>query len=785
MQTLSEALKALSISILPSKESKQRQGSQYLFYNETTENGRTLMFATFGDFARDVHGAWHGTDQGELTEDDKKAAKKFAKEKAKEIDNEKRIQWEAKQKDAEEFFDGECIVSGTTPYMERKNIRELFGARVFPHSHGSLVLVVPLKDVDGKLWNYQRIFPTKLSAGDKFMLEGARIEGLFHRIGPEPLGTSTVYICEGFATGASIFEGLGMSQTVFCAFNAGNILPVSIELRRKYPELKFVFCADDDRWPGKDGKMHHTGEKKCLAAKDEVGGEIRLPRFDSKHDDKRPTDFNDLHILEGLAIVKQQLTESTPTLMKTSPVVTKGKDKPPEIDVARMLLREYNDTLMAQDSDLFSWTGTHWKLCTTRELNRLRNSIQEISLGKYGSRDVDACFKTFMRIVKHVPEGVDLFCPHPFAVSMNNGTLHLQKNTARRFTLSFHDHSPLDFVTTCLPYDFPLPVSQDEIEPDLLRVELMKNQNEEFLSMLSRVWDDEDKEDKITLWSQVLGGCILPAFPKIVFVVGKPGTGKSSLIELASHLVSAKHSCSVDPTKFEGFNLETMLNKLVNFDADISTTRFLSDEMIKKVIDRMPVRINRKGVKDVYGTLPSMHIFGANQLPKSREAAIGAYDRRNIYIRTEAFQPKGEYDQGYAQFVYNENPQGFFNFALLGVLELIKHNGHYVSPASSRKEMDDWKQKSDTVELFVAELKTETVRLKNDFLCVDTNARIERKALWEVFTQWHQEEWSQAPRLGRSTFMSKLERKGFEVRTIMGTRYFSGIGLRQEPNAQF
>ena len=126
------------------------------------------------------------------------------------------------------------------------------------------VLLVPLIDINGKLWNLQAIFPEtdRLLRRDKDFLSGGRLGGLFHVIG-QP--TDDVIICEGYATGASLYAATG--SQVLCALSAGNLLHVAKAVRTVDCGKKIIIAADnDEKTPGNPGL---TAAKKTALA---VGG---------------------------------------------------------------------------------------------------------------------------------------------------------------------------------------------------------------------------------------------------------------------------------------------------------------------------------------------------------------------------------------------------------------------------------------------------------------------------------------------------------------------------------
>ena len=154
---------------------------------------------------------------------------------------------------------------------------------------GAGALIVPMRDTAGTLHSLQSIAP----AGEKRFMPGGRVKGCYHAIG-RPDGA--VIVCEGYATGASIHECTG--QAVAVAFNAGNVEPVAVTLRAKYPALKIIIAADDDHQTN-----GNPGVTKATAAAMAVGGLLAVPVFPADRPDKA-TDFNDLHQLAGADAVR-------------------------------------------------------------------------------------------------------------------------------------------------------------------------------------------------------------------------------------------------------------------------------------------------------------------------------------------------------------------------------------------------------------------------------------------------------------------------------------------------
>lgn len=165
---------------------------------------------------------------------------------------------------------------------------------------------VPLIDINGTLYNMQKIYNLKADgSNNKWFLPGARKQGCFHIMG-QPLGSlkeeDIVYVCEGYATGASIHAAI--DRTVIVAFDAGNLKYVVSAIKQRYPFLNLMIAADNDQWQ-EDG--NNTGLTKAYEVSKQWGCHVVYPTFGPEHSLKKPTDFNDLHVLQGIELVKEQL----------------------------------------------------------------------------------------------------------------------------------------------------------------------------------------------------------------------------------------------------------------------------------------------------------------------------------------------------------------------------------------------------------------------------------------------------------------------------------------------
>ena len=140
--------------------------------------------------------------------------------------------------------------------------------------------------------NIQSIFPN----GDKYFTKGGQKKGCFYLLGDV---TDSLILCEGYSTGASIYEATKIAVAI--CFDAGNLMPVALDLSTQYPNAKILIAGDDDRH-----NEVNTGRINACETATHVGGSVVFPLFD-EHEKDNPTDFNDLHRLTGLKEVKKQI----------------------------------------------------------------------------------------------------------------------------------------------------------------------------------------------------------------------------------------------------------------------------------------------------------------------------------------------------------------------------------------------------------------------------------------------------------------------------------------------
>lgn len=167
--------------------------------------------------------------------------------------------------------------SNNHPYLVQKHLPAL-GARINRER-----LVIPLI-FQGEMANLQFI----AADGEKRFLSGGRVTGCYSPIGKITQG-SPLYICEGWATGATIHLDTG--APVACAMSARNLQPVATFFRERLGDtFELIIAGDDDR-----NKPENPGRVAANEAALNTGAWVTYPQW-PENVPSCLTDFNDLYV---------------------------------------------------------------------------------------------------------------------------------------------------------------------------------------------------------------------------------------------------------------------------------------------------------------------------------------------------------------------------------------------------------------------------------------------------------------------------------------------------------
>ena len=201
----------------------------YIIFPDEPRAGR------IGCFRSDVESTFCENIGRELSPMEKMQNTQRLQEAAKVRDEERKRNQQIAADTASVIWSGCTAAQETHPYLAKKGVKP-HGARVT----GDGRLVVPLCGIDGNIASLQYI---DAEGGKKYHARG-KSQASFWQVGAfdEP---GTLYIAEGFATAATIYEKT--NRPCIVAYSASNIVPVTEAMRKHYGDQQtIVIVADND-----------------------------------------------------------------------------------------------------------------------------------------------------------------------------------------------------------------------------------------------------------------------------------------------------------------------------------------------------------------------------------------------------------------------------------------------------------------------------------------------------------------------------------------------------------
>lgn len=289
---------------------KKGKESGWAIYHEFTNNdsGKVIGVGNYGSW----HGfpekvIWSSKSVNGLTSAEKAEYNRQVEAARVLRDEEQRVlQAQAAQK-AFEIWQGSPDVTAAHEYLTRKMVVPFAGIKL---SRGDIVIPVCVGE---EITSLQFIKPN----GEKKFLPHGRLKGCYYKLEGTDEGAGVVYIAEGFSTAASVW--MATHDTVYIAFNAGNLYEVASAVKAMHPDCKIVICADDDT-----ESAGNAGRTKAIQAGQGLGLDVVFAGADA--DGVVINDMNDLHCTQGLDALRTLLTAKPATYKKKKKAITEQAD---------------------------------------------------------------------------------------------------------------------------------------------------------------------------------------------------------------------------------------------------------------------------------------------------------------------------------------------------------------------------------------------------------------------------------------------------------------------------
>ncbi|HEU0198338.1 MAG TPA: DUF5906 domain-containing protein [Nevskiaceae bacterium] len=291
------------------------------------------------------------------------------------------------------------VTAGESDYLAKKGVAA-HGLRYSPTGNGTLA--VPMADAAGRLHGLQIIrSQAKRKLQKEYWPRGLDKIGTFHLIGtPQPGGV--LLLCEGYATGATLFEATNLPCAV--AFDAGNLIHAAEALAKAFTGVHILVCADDDYMAtcracqkrtriddancqhcGQPHGQQNTGVECARTSAFAVHGASVAPAFPFDRQGAKLTDYNDLaqHPQAGPHLVKAQIWDAIRaqgwTGPRAAPCTTNGGGEGDRTAVAIMGVDALVDRFVFVDDGTGKAAFDKWR-------HRIVNTAQIVSMLPPGAR---------------------------------------------------------------------------------------------------------------------------------------------------------------------------------------------------------------------------------------------------------------------------------------------------------------------------------------------------------------------------------------------------------------
>jgi P4 family phage/plasmid primase-like protien len=328
------------------------------------------------------------------------------------------------------------------------------------------------------------------------------------------------------------------------------------------------------------------------------------------------------------------------------------------------------------------------------------------------------------------------------------------------------------------PEAFPLVrIPAGYIPPDEVRQIRGSTEPKRFLDFLRQAFTgDDDINEKIKLFQQFLGACLLPetVIPIVLFCYGPGATGKSTALNIIGGFLGEDSVSHVGvPDLGHRFRSYSLAGKLANLVVEVAKGQLLPDDKLKLISDGARIQIERKGHDPIDMPMTAKCAYATNFEMVTRDTS-SALARRLRILTFNRVIPEEERDFDFVTSIVADSAEMILllNWAIDGLMDLL-NSGRFVDPPSSQREVARWLENSDTVAQFIA-----------DMCEVEPGARCGKSDLYRAYKFWCDDNGHQHPLSSRSFQSALLSRPGIVVDPSRAIgRCYKGIRLFDEPSS--
>lgn len=632
------------------------------------------------------------------------------------------------------------------PYPPRKQITPE-GARMLGDE-----LLIPMRHGPGNLVGLQRI----KSDGTKKFLQGTPSAGAYTVLGKPK---DTVVIAEGWATCCSIRMATDYCTVV--AFHAGNLENVALKIRAALPDVRLIIAADDDfQTNGNPGVTHARKAAKA------TGALLAIPLWSG--DRGTGTDFNDLHVAEGLMAVEDSILKagspdepppepphepdpeieeppySPPYSEDDAPIFEPPPndgpddippdtyDQPMIFSSSPMKTAELFHETLPEKGRIIHWRGEFYSWDTTRYVTRDRVYIDQ-RLYHFMARCVTlrtdpktklsetVAFNPKTSTVNDVAHALRAVCyadlPEP-QVWIDPKPTDFPAHEIVAFQNGFLHH-PTRTIMPSTDRLFCISSLDFDYDPSA-------NEPVEWLKFLHSLWPDDP--ESISTLAEVFGYLLTDdtSQQKMFMLIGPPRCGKGTILRVLEALVGYANRVSPSLASIgTQFGLQPLIGKRLAMISDARLSGRADQQPIVENLLRISgedtITIDRKNMTAWSGKMAIRFVLASNELPAFSDASAALANRFLPFKFNTSFL--GKEDHGLTARLLKELP-GIVLWALEGLTRL-NQRGYFQRPKSADELA------SDLVD------QTSPIRAFADEMCViSEHAQVDRNELFKAWKKW-------------------------------------------------
>lgn len=189
-------------------------------------------------------------------------------------------------------------------------------------------------------------------------------------------------------------------------------------------------------------------------------------------------------------------------------------------------------------------------------------------------------------------------------------------------------------------------------------------------------------------------------FQKMLFIHGKAGTGKSTLVNILKDMIGRDNYSAVTLKNLmnERFAPAGLYRKTANFDTDAKPEYLADGSLLKQLTGEDTIYADRKNLDPIYFYNYAKLTFAMNELPAMRDFS-GGLKRRLIILNIDEVLTK-EVKEQFPLAVMKQETAGIFNKAMQGLRRAFNQNGFSVSKGML-DNVEKWVQGNDVLSLFI------------------------------------------------------------------------------------